>query len=489
MHPDKAIINTPSDVSQEKKGSRESVEVAQAVSDDAYPSSGPGPYRLYKQRWLGCLALFLLETVASMSLPWFGPISDNVVRDFGFTLDEINWLGNVIACMYLPSAFFIPMICSRWGIRRCCEIGCITMILSAWIRYAGVPRSLPVHGAYALIILGQVFVGTAQPVFQVLAPRYSEVWFDLKGRTTATMLISIANPIGGAIGQLVSPIFDDTRKSILVLGIVTTAVTPVIFLVAEAPPTPPTFSGSQKSPSIISLLKAWVGLDCPPEAFMTRRERFDFTILVYVFSVLLAAINTFSILSSQWLSPVGYSDSTNGFIGATLLLSGIVAALATAPIFDRVFTRHLGLTIRILCPIIGASWLALIWAVRPGDAGGLFAIMAVIGASSISLLPVALELACELTRNADGSSAVMWFFGNLFCVIYLLCQGALRASPTADPPLNMHQAIIFNGAWVFASCGLIFFFNGKQARRERDEKMAQVNELPLATSPTANSPA
>ena len=49
-------------------------------------------------------------------------------------------------------------------------------------------------------------------------------------------------------------------------------------------------------------------------------------------------------------------------MGAALLLSGIVAALATSPIFDRVLTHHLGITVRTLCPIIGASWLSLIWA-------------------------------------------------------------------------------------------------------------------------------
>lgn len=39
----------------------------------------------------------------------------------------------------------------------------------------------------------------------------------------------------------------------------------------------------------------------------------------------------------------------------------------------------------------------------------MFAVLIVIGAASISLLPVALELGCELTRNADGSAAILWF--------------------------------------------------------------------------------
>ena len=49
-------------------------------------------------------------------------------------------------------------------------------------------------------------------------------------------------------------------------------------------------------------------------------------------------------------------------MGAAMLLSGILAAIITSPIFDRVLTHHLGLAVRILCPITAAAWLSLIWA-------------------------------------------------------------------------------------------------------------------------------
>ena len=93
-------------------------------------------------------------------------------------------------------------------------------------------------------------------------------------------------------------------------------------------------------------------------------------------------------------------------MGAALLLSGIVAALTTAPLFDRVFTSHIALVIRVLCPTIGAAWLGLIWAgsyshsraqrdrdsiehaVRTNDDGALYALFAIIGACSVALLPI-----------------------------------------------------------------------------------------------------
>jgi FLVCR family MFS transporter 7 len=54
--------------------------------------------------------------------------------------------------------------------------------------------------------------------------------------------------------------------------------------------------------------------------------------------------------------------------------------------------------------------------VRPNNEAALYAVMAVIGCASLPLLPVSLELAVELTRNAEASSALL-FFG---CVAFHL---------------------------------------------------------------------
>lgn len=40
-----------------------------------------------------------------------------------------------------------------------------------------------------------MLAGIAQPVFQVVGPRFSEAWFDYNGRTTATMVISVGECI------------------------------------------------------------------------------------------------------------------------------------------------------------------------------------------------------------------------------------------------------------------------------------------------------
>ncbi|KIK67132.1 hypothetical protein GYMLUDRAFT_217102 [Collybiopsis luxurians FD-317 M1] len=430
-------------------------------------------YRLYKRRFLGLLGMVVLNIVGGLCWPYFGPIANNLVTDFGITLNQASWLGNIVACIYLPTALSIPYLYGRFGLRRCCDIGAVALILSSWIRYAGTVRSLSTNSSYALLLLGQCVGSVAQSIYQVLGPKYSENWFDLKGRTTATMIIAISNPVGGAIGQLLSPLAGSTRQSILILGIICTAASPFVLIIQSKPPIPPTYAASTASGSFRSLAQdILLGARSNRQSNMTGRQRFDFLVMTWLFGVLVAATNTFSILTAQIMGPAGYSPDISGLMGACLLLTGLVAAVITAPLFDRIFTKHLAKSAKISLPILGGAWLSLIWAVKPHNMGGLFAIMTILGVSSITMLPVALELASDLTRNAEGSSAILWFMGNLLSIVFVLVYDALRASPDASPPLNMRRGLIFNGVFVMTSVLSVWLIKGEQVRKKIDEEKA-----------------
>ncbi|KAI0742681.1 MFS general substrate transporter [Daedaleopsis nitida] len=433
-------------------------------------ADGPQEYRLYKRRWIGLIAVVILNVVSGMVLVWFGPIANNVVEEFGFTLDQINWFGNVVNVVYLPSAIMVPYLYARLGVRGTSYIGAVLFVISAWVRYAGTAKSLTKDGSLALIMLGQLIAGFSVPIFQILIPSYSERWFDLKGRTTATMIMGLANPIGNAVGQVVPPLVSTTRQSVLVMGIIFTVAAPVVLLVGEDPPTPPTFAATHKRPSMMSLVHAMLGKS-PREdyTFMTVRQRIDFAIMLVVFGILVGVINAFTILTAQQLGPYGYSADTAGLMGGLLLLVGLIAAAITAPLYDRVFTHHLALAAKLTVPIMAACWLSLIWEIKPNNDVALYVILGIIGGTSLSLLPVVLELAVEITRNADGSSAILWLSTNVFGLVFVLVEGALRAGPDANPPLNMHRAVIFQAALVTTAVASVYLVEGKQTRRSQDE--------------------
>lgn len=434
-------------------------------------------YRLYKRRFSGLLGFVILAVVTGMQWSWFGPIATLTAEEFNISLTQVNWLGNITLCASFPASFLVPVVFSRYGMRRCSEMGGVMLLLSAWVRYASTIRSLSPQSAYVLLFFGQLFGAVSRPVFQVLGPSFSERWFDLRSRTTATMVIAIASIIGSALGQFLPPLMSTVRQSILVLAIISTAALPAILLILESPPSPPTYFGSKQPLSFISLCRAMLGLSVSKEAYMSHRERIDFVILTLVFGVLDGVINALGIFSAQWFQPVGYSDTTCGLLGATLALSGIPATVISAPLFDRVFSGIMGATFKTLVLLVSLAWLLLIWAVKPNNATALYVLMVIIGNCCTIILPLALELGVELTRNANGSSAILWSSGNLFGIVLILAEGALRAPSTADPPYNMRNALILNGCVAMGFCSSIFFLRAKQARREIDEVMIKGSVL------------
>jgi len=295
------------------------------------------------------------------------------------------------------------------------------------------------------------------------------------------MIVAISDPLGSAVGQIVSPFLPKIRFGILVLAIITSAALPLSFAVLAKPPTPPTYSGSLTSPPIGETLRAALNFDLGPiklrrrkgEQFMTRTERLDFFILFFIFGVLVAGTSSFSVFIAQIFVPYGYSDVTAGLMGGIFLLSGLLAAIIAAPLFDRVLIHYLAKTVKAALPILSIAWICLIFVVKPNNLAGVYVVLVAISSVSFILLPVGLELGVEITHNAEASTAILWSGGNTVSVIWVLVMNTLRAGPDADPPLNMKRALIFNSAFISATTLLSIPFTGAQTRRKLDEQKAK----------------
>lgn len=448
------------------------LEISEGAAGSIDSCSTQVHYRLYKKRFIGGAALCLLNCIGGMNWLWFSAISLDTANAFNLSVTKVNWLSNVVNVVYLPVSFLFPWIIRKFGLRRSCVLAALILVLASWLRVAGTARSLGPNSAYALLFIGQFLAGLSQPFYQVLAPKYSETWFGLQGRVTATMLISLMNPVGGALAQLLAPAVGSPRTSVLVIGIISTVVAPTAFFLGDRPPTPPTFSGSKKSPPVLETLRSALGLAYPEEKdrAMTLQERIDFGIMTWGFGVLVAVISAFTILVAQVYAPYGYNSDASGFLGAAVFIAGLVGAIITAPLFDRVFTHHLARTLHIVIPVIGAAWLGLAWAVKAHGLVPSYVLLAIAGFGSFMLLPVALELACEVTRNAEFSSAILWFTANALTVFFVLISDDLRASATANPPLNLNKQLILQGAFAISLAPLVIFIKGKQVRREQDER-------------------
>jgi len=96
-------------------------------------------------------------------------------------------------------------------------------------------------------------------------------------------------------------------------------------------------------------------------------------------------------------------------------------------------------------PLIGLCYLVFTWAPQTRSVGAPYAIAAVLGAASFSLVPIALEWLIEQTHpvSPEVTSTICWMGGQLLGACFILISDALKAGEDANPPQNLSRALIF----------------------------------------------
>ncbi|CAN9429364.1 unnamed protein product [Alternaria alternata] len=187
----------------------------------------------------------------------------------------------------------------------------------------------------------------------------------------------------------------------------------------------------------------------------------SFYLVFFTFGIYTGFFNAFTSLLNQILYPYGYTEDEAGICGAVLIVVGLVACAITSPIADKTHAYLLG--IKILCPILSAAYLAMIWAPQMRSIAAPYVLSAVLGACSFSLLPIALEYLVEISFPAspEVSSTICWVGGQVFGGIFIVVMNELKDGRPVDleqvqkagrgqaakggdrPPGHMFWALVF----------------------------------------------
>ncbi|KAF2258171.1 MFS general substrate transporter [Lojkania enalia] len=398
-------------------------------------------YRTYKRRWFGLVQLILLNIVVSWDWLTFAPVSASSAEYFGVTETAINWLSTAFLFSFIVISPVTIWTLHR-GPKESIIWSSVLLLVGNWIRYIGTKAN---GGIYGVVMFGQILTGLAQPFVLAAPTRYSDLWFTESGRVSATAIMSLANPFGGALAQLVNPFLGSIPDMVLYVSIIASVASVPSFFLPAQPSTPPSASSSIPK---IHLDKSLRHILRTP----------TFYVLFAVFSVYVGIFNSFSSLLNQILYPYGFSEDEAGICGAILILVGLVAAAITSPILDRTHAYLWG--IKVLCPIVSICYLAMIWAPQTRDLAAPYVLSALLGAASFSLLPIALEYLVEVTFPAspEVGSTICWAGGQLLGGILIVVMNALKDQRNVDieavseagrnqgggdrPPGNMFNALI-----------------------------------------------
>ncbi|KAF8866863.1 MFS general substrate transporter [Acephala macrosclerotiorum] len=404
-------------------------------------SNGGHVYKVYKRRWFGLVQLALLNIIVSWDWLSFSANSTSTSQYYNVSPSTINWLSTAFLFAFVVASPVVIYTLHHGGPKPSIITASVLILLGNWIRY-GSTRSGK-HGNFGGVMFGQILTGLAQPFVLSAPTRYSDLWFTNRGRIAATAVMSLANPFGGALAQLIDPIWansaSDIPNMVLYIAIISSIATIPSFFIPAHPPTPPSPSGHDEKQPLGPSLKI---LFNSPEFYMIM---IPFTFYVGLF-------NSISSLINQMLQPYSFSENNAGIAGALLIVVGLVAAAITSPIIDK--TKSFLLAIKIQVPIVAISYLAFTWAPQTRDLAAPYAILSILGAASFSLVPVVLEYLIEITHpvSPEVTSTICWTGGQLLGGIFIIVSDALRANGpndgTADdhtdrPPGNMWRALVF----------------------------------------------
>ncbi|KAI1768552.1 MFS general substrate transporter [Hypoxylon sp. FL1150] len=387
-------------------------------------------YKVYKRRWFGLIQITLLNIIVSWDWLTFSPVSQNAAIYYNTTESAINWFSTAVLFSFVV---MIPVVIYtlHWGPKPSVMAAAVLILVGSWIRFAG--SHAREGGLFGVVMFGQILIGLAQPFVLSAPTRYSDMWFTNRGRVAATALASLANPFGAALGQLIVPFWvsgpADISSAVLYVAIISSIAAIPSFFIPASPPTPPGPSASTPKASLRSSLQLFRSL----EIWLT----------MIPYAVYVGFFNSVSSLLNQIMMPYGFSSDEAGIAGAVLIVVGLVASAASSPVIDR--TKAFLLAIKVAIPLVSLSYLVFVW--MPGTRGlaGPYVVLAVLGASSFSLVPVALEFLCELAHpvSPEVTSTLAWGGGQLLGGVFIIISDALKAGPGANPPENMDNALIF----------------------------------------------
>lgn len=124
----------------------------------------------------------------------------------------INWLSTGFLFAFVLASPFVIYVLHHGGPKPAILVASVLLLLGNWIRY-GATRSGS-HGNFGGVMFGQILTGIAQPFVLAAPTRYSDLWFTNQGRVAATAVMSLANPFGGALAQLIDPFWAGSKEDI-----------------------------------------------------------------------------------------------------------------------------------------------------------------------------------------------------------------------------------------------------------------------------------
>jgi MFS family permease len=382
--------------------------------------------KVYKRRFIGMVQIFCLNICTAISWIDLAPVVDQAAEHFQTSVSTINWFST--SYLFLTLTMSYPAsLAARRGVKLPMLICSVLLVAGTWIMYGGSRI-----GSLAMALVGHSIMALAQPFAIILPAPYSALWFRLGSRATATSITSLANILGGTIGQFIINAWvksaSEVTRGILYQSILFTAVALPTILIPAKPPTPPTrlMTNDQSVSGLRNIKKVF--------------SRPEYYLIAIPFGVLAGTFNTMSFLLYQICVPYGFTVDQCVVAGLLLVVPGLAASLVAGIVADK-YRCHL-VIIKSMALVSGAGLLIFIWVPTSGSVGFLYGISTLVGIGTFCPAPVAVEFVTEVIHptRPELPIAVLWAVGQLLGGTLTVAGGYMMDSNGATPPYLYLQA-------------------------------------------------
>lgn len=179
---------------------------------DTHGLSSEPRYREYKRRWIGLAQMSLMIFIIEWDGSTFANISTEVAEYFGVTVDAINYLSPVSSASFIAVCPLVIWVLNKSGPKQAIVVASILALVGNWVSYIGTRTK-----SYPVLVIGQILLSMGGPFVLAAPTRFSRMWFGDRGRTTATAIASLTNPLGAAVGGIVSAIIAESMGESFIL--------------------------------------------------------------------------------------------------------------------------------------------------------------------------------------------------------------------------------------------------------------------------------
>jgi len=300
-------------------------------------------YRVYGSRWL-VLGAYMLVNMTIQTL-WisYAPVTTQSSLFYGVSELQVGFFSMAFMIVFIPLSIPVSWLIDKFGCKPVVAVGSILTGICGILRgYAG-----PNYGFALAMTIGMAI---AQPAFLNSWTKVSAQWFPANERATAVGLLTLANLVGSALGQVLTPVLAESMpisQVQLYYGIAASVAALLFVLLArEKPATPPDASAEKERALMLDGLKHALSLP-------------SFRRFLLIAFIGLGIFNGVTTWIEGIVKPRGFDSKQAGVAVAVMMVAGVIGAVLIPALSDKKGKRRPYLLLGLLGAIPGLVGLAL----------------------------------------------------------------------------------------------------------------------------------